>query len=65
MEFTKLPIQRNLVAEIKDGKLSYQKFADEFLRIRSKDDKTPEDYQFLRDSLEVFKNDPKELSPLK
>lgn len=65
MDFTKLPLKQNLVAKIKSGKLSYGKFAKDFLRIRSKKTKTLKDYQFLRDSIEVFKEDPKSFpSPL-
>lgn len=62
MDFTKLPIQRNLMAEIKDGVLTYDEFHDEFLRIKAKPTKTQEDFQFLRDGMEVLKEDPKKLS---
>ncbi len=65
MDFTKLPVKRNLVAEIKDRLITYGEFADEFVRIRDKANKTKNDYQYLRDSIEVFKQDPKVLSPTK
>jgi hypothetical protein len=62
MDFTKLPIKRNLVAEIKDRVITYEEFREEFLRIQAKPNKTPNDYQYLRDGMEVLKEDPKALS---
>ena len=67
MDFTKLPLKEDLVAQIRSKKITYRDFADKFceIRLKPKDTLTSDDYQFLRDSIEVFKLDPKEFSTRK